>query len=177
MAPEGTTSPAAESCLISSYASRKQKGGTLIDETVLDMETHERQMQNPDSYRPAECRCGGCHLHVHDVRTRKPRGTAGPGGLVTVMVFLCLGFRPFGAAGHLAQTGSLPGGMKLTCQRCGHLGGGDLEFIWFSRTFEVKPKGSDARAVERTLRLCPDCSSALGSDVKCVAFLKKQLKG
>jgi hypothetical protein len=65
--------------------------------------------------------------------------------------------------------------MKLVCQRCGHRGGADLEFMWFSKTFEVKSSG--ARPVERTLFLCPDCSSELGSEAKRAAFLQKQLKG
>jgi hypothetical protein len=67
--------------------------------------------------------------------------------------------------------------MKLNCQRCGHRGGADLEFMWFSKTFEVKSKEPGARPVERTLWLCPDCSSVLGSGSKRAAFLQKQVKG
>ena len=66
--------------------------------------------------------------------------------------------------------------MKLTCQRCGHRGGADLSFIWFAETFEVKSKEAGAPKFERTLWLCPDCSSELGGDAKCAAFLKKALK-
>ena len=86
-----TAPPAAASCLLSSYASRGvtgQKGGTLIDETVLDLAAHEARMKDPGSYRPAECRCGGNRLHLHDRRDRKVRGGAGP-AVVTVVIFLC----------------------------------------------------------------------------------------
>ena len=86
-----TTPPAAASCLVSSYASRGgtgQKGGTLIDETVLDLATHEERMKDPASYRPAVCRCGGDRLHLHDRRERKVRGASGI-FIVSVVVFLC----------------------------------------------------------------------------------------
>lgn len=80
--------PAAESCLFSSYASRGRKGGTLIDEAVLDLAAHEARMKDPGSYRPAECRCGGDRLHLHDRRDRKVRGDAGI-AVVSVVIFLC----------------------------------------------------------------------------------------
>lgn len=86
-----TAPPAAASCLVSSYASRGgtgQKGGTLIDETVIDLAAHEARMKNPASYRPAECRCGGDRLHLHDRRDRKVRGDAGI-AVVSVVIFLC----------------------------------------------------------------------------------------
>jgi hypothetical protein len=87
-----TAPPAADSCLVSSYASRGgtgQKGGTLIDEAVLDLAAHEERMKNPASYRPAECRCcGGARLHLHDRRDRKARGGAGL-AVVSVVIFLC----------------------------------------------------------------------------------------
>ena len=86
-----TAPPAAESCLVSSYSSRGatgQKGGTLIDETVLDLAAHEARMKDPGSYRPAECRCGGNRLHLHDRRDRKVRGGAGT-AVVSVVIFLC----------------------------------------------------------------------------------------
>jgi hypothetical protein len=84
-----TAPPAADSCLVSSYSSRgaRQKGGTLIDATVLDEAAHEARMKDPSSYRPSECRCGG-RLHLHDRRDRKVRGGAGS-AVVTVVVFLC----------------------------------------------------------------------------------------
>lgn len=65
--------------------------------------------------------------------------------------------------------------MTLVCQRCGHRGGADLSFIWFVKKLEVRTKeGGMAR--ERTLWLCPDCASELGSNRQCTAFLRKQLK-
>jgi hypothetical protein len=93
--PQWAAPPAADRCLVFSYASRGrngQKGGTLIDGSVLDLATHEARMKDPASYRPAECRCGGNRLHLHDLRDRIARGTAaGAGGfaVVTVVVFLC----------------------------------------------------------------------------------------
>lgn len=85
-----TAPPAAASCLVSSYASRGtgQKGGTLIDETVLDLAAHEVRMKDPASYRPAECRCGCARLHLHDRRERKLRGGGGF-AVVTVVIFVC----------------------------------------------------------------------------------------
>jgi hypothetical protein len=76
-----------------SYASRGQKGGTLIDESVVDLAEHEARMRDPASYRPKECRCGGWTLHVHGRRERRMVGSAvadGGLGTVTVMVFLCV---------------------------------------------------------------------------------------
>ena len=89
-----TAPPAAASCLVSSYASRGatgQKGGTLIDETVLDLAAHEVRMRDPASYRPGECQfCGSDRLHIHDRRERQLRfGRLGGLTVVTVMVFLC----------------------------------------------------------------------------------------
>jgi hypothetical protein len=81
--------PAAEACLILSYASRGQKGGTLIAESVVDVATHEARLRTPDGYRPAECSCGCKKLHVHDRRQRRLLGWSGVDGAVTVMVFLC----------------------------------------------------------------------------------------
>ncbi len=83
-----TAPPAAESCLVFSYASRGRKGGTLVDETVIDLAAHEARMKDPGSYRPAECRCGGDRLHLHDRRDRKVRGRAGI-AVVSVVIFLC----------------------------------------------------------------------------------------
>ena len=52
------------------YAS-SQKGGTLIAEDVIDLETHGRRLYDPDGYRPSCCpRCGHPVLHVHDYRPR-----------------------------------------------------------------------------------------------------------
>lgn len=85
--------PAAASCLVSSYSSRGaagQKGGTLIDETVVDQAAHEARLKEPASYRPAECRCGCDRLHLHDRRDRRLRdGGRGDFTIVTVVIFLC----------------------------------------------------------------------------------------
>lgn len=92
MNPGWAAPPAAERCLVFSYTSRGQKGGTIIDESVLDLAAHKARMREPASYRPRECRCGGRTLHIHGRRERRMRGSAvADGGLggVTVMVFLC----------------------------------------------------------------------------------------
>ena len=87
MNPEWVAPPAAQTCLVSSDTSRGRKGGTLIDEQVLELSVHETMMKEPSAYRPAACRCGSTRLHVHDRRERRLRG---PGSaVVTVMVFLC----------------------------------------------------------------------------------------
>ncbi len=86
MNPEWAAPPAAQTCLVSSDASRGRKGGTLIDERVLELSVHETMMKNPASYRPAECRCGCTRLHLHDRRERRARGS---GAVVTVVIFLC----------------------------------------------------------------------------------------
>lgn len=85
-----TAPPAAASCLVSSYSSRGgagQKGGTLVDERVVDLAAHEKMMKDPGSYRPAECRCGCTRLHLHDRRERKARGSGNAS--VMVVIFLC----------------------------------------------------------------------------------------
>ncbi len=92
MDPVGTAPPAADECLVLSYASRGQIGGTLIDESVLDLASHEARMLNPASYRPAECGCGWRTLHSHGFRERKPRGMlTSDGGIAVVLIalFLC----------------------------------------------------------------------------------------
>ena len=84
MVPEWAAPPAAQTCLVSSDASRGRKGGTIIDERVRELSVHETMMKNPASYRPAECRCGCSRLHLHDRRQRRAMGT-----VVTVVIFLC----------------------------------------------------------------------------------------
>jgi len=87
MNPRWAAPPAAQTCLVSSDASRGQKGGTLIDERVLELSVHETMMKDPASYRPTECRCGCTCLHLHDRRERRVRGAGS--AVVTVVVFLC----------------------------------------------------------------------------------------
>lgn len=92
MDPVRAAPPAADRCLVFSYASRGQKGGTLIAESVRDLAEHEARMRRPASYRPDECRCGCRKLHIHGRRERRLLGSAvADGGLATVMVmvFLC----------------------------------------------------------------------------------------
>ncbi len=87
MDPRRAAPPAAQTCLVSSDASRGRKGGTLIDEGVLDLAAHESRVARPASYRPSECRCGCTRLHLHDRRERRARGAGH--AVVTVVVFLC----------------------------------------------------------------------------------------
>jgi len=87
MNPRWAAPPAAQTCLVSSDASRGRKGGTLIDERVLELSVHEAMLKYPASYRPAECRCGCTRLHLHDRRERRARGSGT--AVVTVVIFLC----------------------------------------------------------------------------------------
>jgi len=89
---ERAAPPAADRCLVFSYASRGQKGGTLIEESVLDLASHEARMMDPAWYRPPECRCGCPTLHLHQLRERRPRGMLTSDGgfaVVRVVIFLC----------------------------------------------------------------------------------------
>jgi hypothetical protein len=80
--------------------SSSQKGGTLIAEDVVDLETHRRRICDPDGYRPARCpTCGLCVLHVHGYRLRVlvadasgTAATAGETDAVTtpIVVYLCI---------------------------------------------------------------------------------------
>ena len=65
MDPLRAAPPAAQTCLVFNDASRGRKGGTIIDERVLELSVHETMMKNPASYRPVECRCGCTRLHLH----------------------------------------------------------------------------------------------------------------
>jgi hypothetical protein len=66
------------------------KGGTIIDEDVLDLEDHERRVRDPDRYRPERCpRCGHGVLHVHGYPERQPRGELGMPAVVRIVLFLC----------------------------------------------------------------------------------------
>jgi hypothetical protein len=81
--------PAAAGCLTCSRASR-YKGGTLIAEHVLDLETHRRCIADPDAYRPEECpRCGWGVLHVHDYLERRPHGEADLPPVITIVRHIC----------------------------------------------------------------------------------------
>jgi hypothetical protein len=91
-APENFCSPPplAEPCLNRDRLS-SQRGGTLINESVTDLETHERWMQDPDHYRPAQCK--KCHhdcIHMHDRKSRvlldDPACPA-----IQIAIYLCAG--------------------------------------------------------------------------------------
>lgn len=60
--------------------------------------------------------------------------------------------------------------MKLVCSRCGHRGGADLSFIWYSKSFRAPGK-----TVERWLRLCPDCQFEMPSKRERDRFLQREL--
>jgi len=69
MTEDRLLSSAAPACLNRAYMS-SQKGGTLIAEEVRDLESHERRLEDRDSYRPAACGRCGSKVHVHDLRPR-----------------------------------------------------------------------------------------------------------
>lgn len=93
MRPPWAAPPAADPCLSRPYSSSPwQKGGTLVDESVVDFATHEAKLLRPDEYRPRACRCGAGRLHVHDRRQRRPRelvvaGVAVP--VIEILIFIC----------------------------------------------------------------------------------------
>lgn len=88
MARDRLAPPAAEECLIQSRAG-KYKGGTLIAEDVVDLQTHLRRLAQPDSYRPEACpRCLLGRLHVHSYPERHLRGEAGS-PVVRIVQFIC----------------------------------------------------------------------------------------
>jgi hypothetical protein len=66
-------SSAPPSWLDGAYPS-SQKGGTVIAEWVVDLETHEACLDRPDRYRPEGCGRCGAKVHVHDTRSRQMRG-------------------------------------------------------------------------------------------------------
>ena len=85
----GLPPPEPERCLVHSRASRF-KGGTLIDEEVRDLETHERRVCDPDGYRPDACpRCAHAVLHVHSYRERRPRRDVGLPAVIRIVQYLC----------------------------------------------------------------------------------------
>lgn len=85
----GLPPPEPESCLVHSRVSR-YKGGTLIDEDVDDLESHERRVCDPDGYRPEACpTCSHRVLHVHSYRERHPRGEVGLPPVVRIVQYVC----------------------------------------------------------------------------------------
>ena len=85
----GLPPPDPEGCLVTPRESRF-KGGTLIDETVRDLDAHERLLCDPDGYRPEHCpRCGHRILHVHCYPERHPRGELGLPAVVRIIQYAC----------------------------------------------------------------------------------------
>ncbi|HSN99707.1 MAG TPA: DUF6431 domain-containing protein [Candidatus Nanopelagicales bacterium] len=71
----------------------EQRGGTLIEESVLDLGEHRARLARPGGYRPAACpRCGGTALHLHDYRERVLRAEVGA-SRVMVPRYRCAGCR------------------------------------------------------------------------------------
>lgn len=69
MAQIAVLPPEPEACLTRPYPS-SQKGGTLIAEDVLDLETHTQRLDSLDLYRPQACPRCGARVHIHDSRVR-----------------------------------------------------------------------------------------------------------
>jgi hypothetical protein len=86
--------PEAEACLTRPYPS-SQKGGTLVAEDVVDLETHERRLACPELYRPKSCPRCGARLHIHDCRVRGL--LEDPAVSTEVLRFRCADRQPCGA--------------------------------------------------------------------------------
>lgn len=85
----GLPPPDAEACLTTSRVSRF-RGGTLVDEDVRDLATHQRRLDDADGYRPARCeRCGHGVLHVHGYPERHPRGELAMPAVVQIVQYIC----------------------------------------------------------------------------------------
>jgi len=94
MTEDRSLSSAAPACLNRAYMS-SQKGGTLIAEEVRDLESHERRLDDRDSYRPADCGRCGSKVHTHDLR---PRLLLGDPALCTQVIrFRCADRKGCGA--------------------------------------------------------------------------------
>lgn len=78
--------PDLEAWLDAAYPS-SQKGGTLIEPAVRELETHEEWMRAPGRYRPAGCARCGATVHIHDYRSRQLRED--PWCSTEVVRFLC----------------------------------------------------------------------------------------
>jgi hypothetical protein len=84
--------PPAAPCLTRDRLS-SQKGGTLVNESVADIETHKRWMLDLDRYRPAECKkCHHPKVHMHDRRQRVLLGDPA-GRTIQVAIYLCAACR------------------------------------------------------------------------------------
>ena len=75
-------------CLEKPYPS-SQKGGTLVFESVTNLEMHRELLSDPDGYRPACCpKCGNTVLHAHDFKERSVTGKK-RGAPVTLRRYEC----------------------------------------------------------------------------------------
>ena len=71
--------PSPEVCLTRSYKSRAQKGGTVIAQDIVDLETHRKMLLDPDAYRSVIGACWACRsraLHALCFRERVLRGAS-----------------------------------------------------------------------------------------------------
>jgi hypothetical protein len=78
-------------CLTRSYKSREQKGGTVIAEKVLDLETHKKNLLDPDTYRAVIGSCWACGptcLHALCFRERVLYARS-PQEIQTVRMYRC----------------------------------------------------------------------------------------
>ena len=96
MNTEAFVPPQPPACLTQSYESRAVRGGTAIAEDVLDRQTHDERILDPDGYRGyvSPCRrCGSGRLHAHCFRDRTLRpGVISRDELVqeiTIRLYLC----------------------------------------------------------------------------------------
>lgn len=73
--------PALPVYLSTPYASKPwQRGGTLIDEEVWEVDEHHRKLASPDDYRPSGCPRCGQPVHSHGRRWRRLRDEPGHPG-------------------------------------------------------------------------------------------------
>jgi len=89
-----TPPPPPPVCLTRSYLSRGIKGGTIVAEDVLDLETHLRRLPDPDGYRCCVCpcpRCGSSRVHAHCFRERllRPSDRRETPRSVTIRLYRC----------------------------------------------------------------------------------------
>jgi hypothetical protein len=93
MSADTLSPPPPAVCLTRSYASRKIKGGTVIAEDVLDLDTHKEKLADPDEYReciPPERHCGA-KVHALCFRERLLRSAEvdEPPQITTVRMYRC----------------------------------------------------------------------------------------
>jgi hypothetical protein len=81
-------------CLLRAYVSRGVKGGTVIAEDVLDLDSHQERLLDPDSYRTCVSPCLACgsevvHAHAFRQRILRPAVPGKPTLVETVRLFRC----------------------------------------------------------------------------------------